>query len=309
MRKQVKPIKTNIMKNNYNIWITMVSILMMSAVAHAQTVKLAIINAANTNDGTNDYYEADVTIETFDGQEDFKLGSGQLYFNYNTDAFGVNISANDRFEVTADENSYILGQISGFTDFYNISFINDNTDFRVSWAFDQNVSSGAMDQLVTSTPKLMIHIKIEYVDVTQDPMLVFEADEDVVVSCRDQFFTACGPFDTASTNLDCSDSVDSQNVNIQFLDAILDSSQATLSVESPKGIASEIVIYPNPTSSMIYVKTKHIINAIEFYDILGKRVLISKSRTEVDVSHLNSGVYFMKIKSDGGNITKKIVVE
>ncbi len=298
------------MKNNYNIWITMVSILMMSAIAHAQTVKLAIVNAENTNDGTNDYYEADVTIETFDGQEDFKLGSGQLYFNYNTDAFGVNINANDRFEVTANyDNGFILGQISGFTDFYNISFINDNTDFRVSWAFDQNVSSGAMDELVTSAPKLMIHIKMEYVDVTQDPMLVFEADEDVVVSCRDQFFTACGPFDTASTNLDCSDSVDSQNVNIQFLDAILDSSEATLGVESPKGIASEIVIYPNPTSSIIYVKTKHIINAIEFYDILGKRVFITKSRTEVDVSHLNSGVYFMKIKADGGNITKKIVVE
>lgn len=298
------------MKKNYNNLILIASLFMISFIGYTQNIRVSIINAQNTNDGSNDYYEADITIETIDGQADFKLGSGQLYFNYNTAAFGDNVSSNSRFEVTSDySNGYFLGQASGFTDYYNISFINDNTTSRVSWAFDQGVSSGAMNELVTSTPKLMIHVKFTYVDVLEDPMVAFEVNEAEVASCLDQFFTACGPYDTATTTLDCSNSADPQNVNNQFLDATLDSAGAVLNDDDFSLLSNNISIYPNPASKEINISSNlDIINA-KLYNLLGKQVLATNKTKAIKVNHLQQGVYLLKVTTIKGDLVKKIVIK
>ena len=140
--------------------------LLLVLISYSQNIQFTFENATNTNDGSFDYYEADIMIQTIDGQADFKLGSGQIYFNYNTAAFGSNVDANSGFEVTADYASgYFLGESSGLTNFYDITTINDNTSSRVSWSFSQGVSSGAMTEIVSTTPKKMIHVKFKYVDM------------------------------------------------------------------------------------------------------------------------------------------------
>ncbi|MCB0447107.1 MAG: T9SS type A sorting domain-containing protein [Gelidibacter sp.] len=70
-----------------------------------------------------------------------------------------------------------------------------------------------------------------------------------------------------------------------------------------------IAVYPNPASDIIHIKTTHAIGNIEMYDILGKQVLTTKNATQLDVSRLNSGVYLLKIKTDKGSLTKKIIIE
>ena len=150
-----------------------------------QDVSFTFANAQNTNDGGTDYYEVDVMIST---TADFKLGSGQLYFNYSSTAFGTNISNNSNIEFSYPTGSYILGQVAGFN-IYNSYVENDNTGSRVSFSWQQAVASGAFSDNVTTTAAALFHIKVKYLDVNEDPNFCFESSD----VFDDQTYTACGP--------------------------------------------------------------------------------------------------------------------
>lgn len=136
-------------------------LIIISFSANAQNVRAYLDNGNITFDGTDYFYEADVFIQTIDGLTETLIGSGQLYFNYNTEAFGENINNSGGFTATAPYNSgeYFLGQVSGFTNYYTF-VVNNNTSSRISWAFLQGLSSGAMTEKVTSTPRANSHFKL-----------------------------------------------------------------------------------------------------------------------------------------------------
>lgn len=68
-------------------------------------------------------------------------------------------------------------------------------------------------------------------------------------------------------------------------------------------------IYPNPTNSIIYVKSKNTsIEKIEFYNSFGQTMRIIKSKFEtIDISNLSAGVYMMKIYTEFGIQNRKIL--
>jgi len=74
-----------------------------------------------------------------------------------------------------------------------------------------------------------------------------------------------------------------------------------------------IAVYPNPSNGLYTISTKnHQIEAIEVYDITGKNILKQnnfKSANEVmlDLTNASNGIYFMKISTDVGSITKRII--
>lgn len=82
----------------------------------------------------------------------------------------------------------------------------------------------------------------------------------------------------------------------------------TTSVEPQK--SDDIKVYPSPATDFI-----HIANAtgnpidIQLYDLRGKLVLSDQNISKLDVSHLPSGVYMLKV-SDGRNalLTERIVI-
>ena len=68
-------------------------------------------------------------------------------------------------------------------------------------------------------------------------------------------------------------------------------------------------LYPNPTSGVVSVQNNSAlpIENVEVYSITGQKVLTSTSK-QIDLSALNSGVYFVKlIAQEGTSITKKVV--
>ncbi|MFK5983736.1 MAG: T9SS type A sorting domain-containing protein [Flavobacteriaceae bacterium] len=77
----------------------------------------------------------------------------------------------------------------------------------------------------------------------------------------------------------------------------------------------DVVMYPNPTEEKITFNFNKGTEAdFRVYDLLGKLVIYQPniSITEVyviDVSKLNNGVYFIRISTDEGSITKKIIKE
>ena len=73
-----------------------------------------------------------------------------------------------------------------------------------------------------------------------------------------------------------------------------------------------IRIYPNPTSSQLTIESGQLtIDKIEIFDVMG-RLQIAESRKQnremiVDISHLPTGIYFLKIKTKIGIVTQKVI--
>ena len=78
--------------------------------------------------------------------------------------------------------------------------------------------------------------------------------------------------------------------------------------------ADDIDIYPNPAHDFIKIDvgandylSKLSVQCIDIYDITGK-LMITSIETEINVSELESGIYFVNILTDKGIATKKISI-
>ncbi|MDR1847257.1 MAG: leucine-rich repeat protein [Bacteroidales bacterium] len=71
---------------------------------------------------------------------------------------------------------------------------------------------------------------------------------------------------------------------------------------------ANISLYPNPASETINITCGEKINSIEVVDLLGK-VIYQGNKTTIDVSTFAKGNYFVRIYTDNGSITKKVIVE
>jgi len=75
-------------------------------------------------------------------------------------------------------------------------------------------------------------------------------------------------------------------------------------------LENSVSIFPNPTSDIISIDVSDRINVntLELYDILGKQVIkSSKNTSAMDLSDLSAGVYMLRINTDSGTLTKKVV--
>lgn len=286
--------------------ITFLILMILSLSLNAQNIQFTFDNAQTTNDGSNDFYEVDVMIATVDGLADFKLGIGQVYINYSTAAFGPNIDSASGL-VISYPSSYILGQANGFP-YYSDFVTNDNSPSRFSFAYQQGISSGSMTDNVTSTPAQLFHIKMQFTNAGELPMVTFEDNETQppgVSNCRDQFYTACGPSSGGLTFDDCAGFP-----GTVFNDALFDSGGATLSTEKPE-LLNVLAVYPNPTRDLLNVDVNTRSN-YQLIDMLGKTVTtgyLEQGNNELQLSTHNSGIYFLRLTNATGSITKKIVVE
>jgi len=74
---------------------------------------------------------------------------------------------------------------------------------------------------------------------------------------------------------------------------------------------NDLSIFPNPTSSFLTIRSNKLISPISIYDITGKLVLQNKRNSNeiiLDISNLNSGLYFIKSNSQNSSIRKKFIV-
>lgn len=76
-------------------------------------------------------------------------------------------------------------------------------------------------------------------------------------------------------------------------------------------LASNFNIYPNPAKDFINIKSSSAaISSVKIYDLLGKQVRAEDNlqNNKIDVSDIASGIYLMKINSNLGSLTRKIVI-
>ncbi|MBP7808239.1 MAG: T9SS type A sorting domain-containing protein [Bacteroidia bacterium] len=71
-----------------------------------------------------------------------------------------------------------------------------------------------------------------------------------------------------------------------------------------------IEIYPNPANDKLYISDKnYAVNSIEVYDVNGKNIKSVDKDSSIDIRNLNTGIYFIRIKTDRGNFNKKFIKE
>ncbi|MCK9219906.1 MAG: T9SS type A sorting domain-containing protein, partial [Bacteroidales bacterium] len=98
---------------------------------------------------------------------------------------------------------------------------------------------------------------------------------------------------------------------------LCESSTDTLAIHFPHvGIndltKGQIMIYPNPASEFVNVKSDYTINKIDVMNFVGQTVYsnsnVSAKTAKINVVTFTPGVYFVKISTTDGNRTVKITI-
>ena len=69
-------------------------------------------------------------------------------------------------------------------------------------------------------------------------------------------------------------------------------------------------IYPNPVNDRLYIETQTLTQTIEIYDVYGRRQelsAVSGQQSTINVANLNSGIYFVKVVTENGEVVKRFV--
>ncbi len=104
------------------------------------------------------------------------------------------------------------------------------------------------------------------------------------------------------------------NPNSLFLEAFTVKYNNATSLSNVEFEENTTILYPNPTKNILNIQSKLPLEHFTMYDING-RILMSQpltnSQTEyqVDTSNLSQGIYFVKIQTDLGIQTEKIIKE
>ena len=85
--------------------------------------------------------------------------------------------------------------------------------------------------------------------------------------------------------------------------------EAPFSIGEDLSLDSTVRIFPNPSTDKIYITAKEALSSLALYDVYGKRILTKENDTKnLDVSRLDSGVYFLEIFSNTEKAVKKLII-
>ena len=86
----------------------------------------------------------------------------------------------------------------------------------------------------------------------------------------------------------------------------------TLKPEGIEELSSAFNIYPNPVKDELFIATEVNVKEISIYDVYGRQAMRQQvnettSQQVVNVAGLNSGIYFVKVVTNNGEIVKRFV--
>lgn len=93
---------------------------------------------------------------------------------------------------------------------------------------------------------------------------------------------------------------------------ILDNFSVSQTLSNNDFLASNLSVYPNPASSVVKISNtlNAIVNTVEIADLNGRVVRtqnVNATEAEISINDLSAGVYMLKVITDQGTATKKIV--
>jgi len=72
------------------------------------------------------------------------------------------------------------------------------------------------------------------------------------------------------------------------------------------------VVYPNPATNSVTVKSNQIINNVQVINFVGQTVIstpVNKDQININTSNLSSGIYFLRVNTDAGSQNVKLIIK
>jgi hypothetical protein len=77
-----------------------------------------------------------------------------------------------------------------------------------------------------------------------------------------------------------------------------------------ENINTKVIVFPNPTNEFINFESEILIKDLEILNSTGKNLMnidnLNEAKGIIDLSKLSTGIYILKLKTDDGDIYKKI---
>ncbi|WP_264535897.1 T9SS type A sorting domain-containing protein [Flavobacterium sp. N1736] len=103
----------------------------------------------------------------------------------------------------------------------------------------------------------------------------------------------------------------SQTINgIESTERLAVTAKVKGSLSTPDFVLANFTYYPNPVQHTLSISNTSNIDEVEIISVSGKSILtkkINNTQSEIDLSNVSSGFYFLKVKSEGKTKTIKIV--
>lgn len=130
------------------------------------TVTYTIENAGTFNKNSKVYFEFDIYLSTSNNSTFYDIGRVDL--EYNDDAFGSNIVANNKVTIQR-------GAIVSNTSTYDVFSVGDLQNDRISILAGSVNSTTINRHPISSTPQQLVHVKIEISDCSKLPGISFKS--------------------------------------------------------------------------------------------------------------------------------------
>ncbi len=83
----------------------------------------------------------------------------------------------------------------------------------------------------------------------------------------------------------------------------------TVGVKENGSLDRQVITYPNPVKDIVEIQTDFKVDRALLYAITGKLLLDVSHTKRIDIGHLNSGAYILKVITEKGVVNKKVVKE
>jgi beta-glucanase (GH16 family) len=85
---------------------------------------------------------------------------------------------------------------------------------------------------------------------------------------------------------------------------------STCNLDNEENYFNSNFTFQNPAKDFLKIHTNQLIDSLEIYDLLGNLVLKTKeTKNEIEINHLQKGIYLLNIFSENRKSTQKLIVE
>ena len=241
-----------------------------------------------------------------------------LTWDANPDASSYTIYENGTWKSYATTNSIELGYDSPTTVFYNVTSSCENGESDMTDPLTVVIGGTDGPCLAPTNLGATIEQDVEGYEYKFKVIMTWDAADGAEV----YFVYVNGQeWGASSTNsyIFGTDAEGSWEITVVSVCANGESEQSepyTLIVQedSLEEYSNRFEVYPNPAESNITINTNENINEINIYNIIGikvysEQVSVDRCPLSVDLSTFNSGVYFIKINTEKGDIVKRFIKE
>lgn len=182
---------------------------------------------------------------------------------------------------------------------FSTGYFNNTVDFDPSTGI-ANVVSTSTDVFV-----LKLNNNGDYVWATRFGGNGAEVGTGIVVTNSGKIITSGYFGGMCSFNPNYTNNVFSVGGDDAFIQVMSD---AVLSNSSFNSNLIQFNIYPNPAQDFIIIDLENDVTSVEIYSLQGQKILVSNSK-EINISSLNSGIYFLKIEDENGSVASQKFVK